>query len=245
MSARCVWLAAAAAAWPLLAAAQPSPAAAQMAMGMDGGAAIGMLTIDQLESTHSNDGAGARWDAQASYGGDLDKLWLRTEGDHGRGRLESGDLELLWSHAIAAYWNSQLGLRDDFGVGPGRDWIALGVQGLAPYFVDLEATAYLGPSGRSAARLRAQYDLLLTQRLILRPELETNLYGRSDPRRRLGSGLADADFALRLRYEIRREFAPYLGVRWVHRFGATASFARADGAAATERQWVAGLRLWF
>ena len=212
---------------------------------MHGGAPAGMLLVDQLEAFHGRDGNGQSWEAEGWYGSDTDKLWLRSEGERSGGRLEDGELEALWNHAVAAFWSTQLGVRHDFGAGPQREWAAFGVQGLAPYWFEVEATAYVGPSGRTAARLRAHYELLFTQRLVLQPEFEMNVHGRSDPARRIGSGLTDAKLGLRLRYEIRREFAPYIGVVWTRRFGATADFARADHHAAHDRQWVAGVRIWF
>ena len=212
---------------------------------MHGSAPAGMLLVDQLEAFHGRDGNGQSWEAEGWYGSDRDKLWLRSEGERSGGRLEDGAVEALWNHAVAAFWSTQLGVRHDFGAGPQREWAAFGVQGLAPYWFGVEATAYAGPSGRTAARLRVDYELLFTQRLVLQPELEANLHGRSDPARRVGSGLADAKLGLRLRYEIRREFAPYIGVVWTRRFGATADVARADHHAALDRQWVAGVRIWF
>jgi copper resistance protein B len=212
---------------------------------MHGGAPAGMLLVDQLEAFHGRDGNGQSWEAEGWYGSDADKLWLRSEGERSGGRLEDGEFEALWNHAVAAFWSTQLGVRHDFGAGPQREWVAFGLQGLAPYWFEVEATAYVGPSGRTAARLRAHYELLFTQRLVLQPEFEMNVHGRSDPARRIGSGLTDAKLGLRLRYEIRREFAPYIGVVWTRRFGATADFARADHHAALDRQWVAGVRIWF
>ena len=212
---------------------------------MHGSAPAGMLLVDQLEAFHGRDGSGQSWEAEGWYGSDTDKLWLRSEGERSDGRIGDGEVEALWDHAAAAFWSTQLGVRHDFGTGPQRSWAAFGVQGLAPYWFEIQATAYVGPSGRSAARLRADYELLFTQRLILQPELEVNLHGKSDPARGIGSGLTDARLGLRLRYEIRREFAPYLGVVWTRRFGATADFARADHHAALDRQWVAGVRIWF
>ena len=210
-----------------------------------GSAPTGMLLVDRLEAFHGHGGNGQSWEAEGWYGSDVDKLWLRSEGERSGGRLEDGEAEVLWNHAVAPFWGTQLGVRHDFGAGPRRDWAAFGVQGLAPYWFELEATAYVGPAGRTAARLRADYELLFTQRLILQPELEVNLHGKSDPARGIGSGLTDARLGLRLRYEIRREFAPYLGVVWTRRFGTTADFARADHQAVFDRQWVAGLRIWF
>ena len=214
-------------------------------MDMADNAPLGMLLIDQLEAFHGRDGSGQRWDAEAWYGNDLDKLWLRSEGDRRRGTLEEGDVEAFWNHTVAPYWSTQLGVRQDLGVGPGRSWAAFGVQGLAPYWFELEATGYVGQAGRTAARLRVTYELLLTQRLILQPEAEVNLYGRSDPQRRIGSGVSDVQLGLRLRYEIRRQFAPYIGVNWVRRIGTTADYARQDHQPVFDPQLVAGLRLWF
>ncbi|WP_108471480.1 copper resistance protein B [Rhodanobacter thiooxydans] len=215
------------------------------ALHLHGSTPAGMLLVDQFEAFHSRDGNGQSWEAAGWYGSDTDKLWLRSEGERSDGRIGDGEVEVLWDHAVAAFWSTQLGVRHDFGAGPRRSWAAFGVQGLAPYWFELQATAYAGPSGRTAARLRADYELLFTQRLILQPELEVNLHGKSDPARGIGSGLTDAKLGLRLRYEIRRELAPYIGVVWTRRFGATADFARADHQAVFDRQWVAGLRIWF
>lgn len=212
---------------------------------MGGDESVGKLLIDQLEAFDGRDGHGQSWELGGWYGTDENKLWIRSEGERSAGKMQEGDAEVFWNHAIATYWGSQLGVRHDFGVGPGRTWVALGVQGLAPYWFELEATAYAGSSGRTAARLRVDYDVLFTQRLILTPELEANLYGKRDPARGIGSGLSDVQFGLRLRYEIRREFAPYVGINWVRRFGNTASPARAAGEHTLDRQIVAGVRIWF
>lgn len=205
----------------------------------------GMLLFDQLEAFDGLHGNGQSWEMEGWYGTDLDKLWLRSEGEHAGGRFDDSDVEALWSHAVAAYWDTQLGVRNDFGGGPSRQWFAFGVEGLAPYWFEVQATAYAGPSGRTAARLQVDYELLFTQRLILQPELEVNLYGKADPQRRIGSGLSDASFGLRLRYEFHRQFAPYVGVVWTQRYGGTADFARDERQPAFDRQLVAGLRIWF
>src|SRR6185312_8183463 len=123
-----------------------------------------------------------------------------------------GQIEASWSRAIAPFWDAQFGVRQDMGEGPHRRWAVFGIRGLAPYWVVLEAMAYLGPSGRSAARLRAEYELRFTQRLILQPDLEINLRDRNDPSRRVGYGGVDTRLGVRLRFEIRRSFAPYIGV---------------------------------
>ncbi len=205
---------------------------------------LAMLRVDQLEATHGRHATGQAWSMQGWYGNDGDKLWLRSKGERRRGRLDEGNVELSWSHAVAPFWDTQLGLRQDLGHGPQRRWIAVGIQGLAPYWFELEATVYVGPSGRTAARLHAGYDLRLTQRLILQPEFELNLHGRNDADTGVGRGLSDTTLGLRLRYEIRRGFAPYIGVAWTHRHGPTAGYARRAGAPVTDRQFVAGVRLW-
>lgn len=199
------------------------------------------LMLDQLEAFHDRHGDGQRWDLQGWYGGDIDKLWLRSEGERRDRHLDDGSMELLWSHAVSPFWNTQLGMRHDLGPGPGRHWAAFGIEGLAPYFLDVEATLYVGTSGRTAARVRVGYELLLTQRLILEPELEANLYGKADPQRGHGAGWSDASLELRLRYEISRRFAPYAGLAWHRRF---TTAARAEDHAAGERQWMVGVRIW-
>ncbi|HET6806267.1 MAG TPA: copper resistance protein B [Frateuria sp.] len=212
---------------------------------MDDNASFTKILVDQLEAFNGKDGNGQRWEMQAYYGNDYDKLWLRTEGERSGGKLEEGDIETFWNHAIAPFWSTQLGVRSEAGEGPNRQWAAFGIEGLAPYWFELEATGYVGPAGRTAARFRAEYELLFTQRLILQPEFEANAYGKDDPARHLGSGLSDASIGLRLRYEFHRQFAPYVGVVWTRRFGGTADFARQDGQGLFDRQWVAGVRIWF
>ncbi|MBS0431123.1 MAG: copper resistance protein B [Proteobacteria bacterium] len=204
--------------------------------------AQGMLLLDQFEYAHDSHGGGAAFvDGEAWYGKDFDKLWLKFEGHTG----DAFRTEALWDHAVAPFWDTQLGVRRDSGAGPGRTWAAFGVQGLAPYGIETEATVYVGQDGRSAARVQLEYEARLTQRWILQPKFEANAYGRDDPQRGIGSGLSDVQLGLRLRYEVTRQFAPYLGVEETRRFGGTARYARAAGGDATEVRWVAGLRLWF
>lgn len=214
-------------------------------MGMDDRATFGAFAFDRLEHVAGDGRSATAWSAQGWLGGDIDKLRLRSEGTHENGAFAHADVELSWSHAIAPFWDGQIGVRRDFGRGPDRTWAAFGVQGLAPYWFELSATAYVGEQGRTALRLEAEYEALLTQRWVLQPRAELNAYGKDDPAARIGSGLSDAAFGLRLRYEIRREFAPYIGVEWSRRFGRSADFARADGQSAGETRWVAGVRIRF
>jgi copper resistance protein B len=206
---------------------------------------FGAVLIDQLEWGDAS-GAGAfDWYAQGWYGGDYDKLWLKTEGEHAEGTTWDARVEALWDHVFARWWSLQTGLRHDFGDGPSRNWAAFGVAGLAPYFFNLEATAYVGDAGRTAARIRAEYEVLFSQRLILQPEFEVNAYGQDDPERQIGAGISDFQLGLRLRYEFRREIAPYLGVVWVRRTGRTADFARAAGESTGDVWAVLGVRIFF
>lgn len=214
-------------------------------MHMADDAKFGQLLIDRAEFAHGKDANGQALDAQAWFGGDIDKLWVKVDGERTAGRLGATRTEALWDHAISAYWGLQTGVRHDFGGGPGRTWAALGVQGLAPYWFDVQAAVYAGQSGRTAARAEAEYDLLFTQRLILQPNLKVSLYGKNDPERGIDSGLSNIEAGLRLRYEISRKFAPYLGVVWDRKFGRTAQYAREAGSEVRETKFVVGVRMWF
>jgi copper resistance protein B len=213
-------------------------------MQMDDEARFGKVLLDQLE-WREIDGADAQvWELDAWYGDDYNKLWFETEGERVDGE-EDGRVELMWDRIISPWWSLQTGVRQDFGEGPSRTWLDLGVQGLAPYFFEVDAAIYVGEQGRTAARFSGEYDMLITQRLILQPEMELRLYGKDDPENGIGSGLSDIEVGLRLRYEIRREFAPYVGLHWEGKFGGTADLARDNGHDVSELTLVAGLRAWF
>jgi copper resistance protein B len=214
-------------------------------MQMDDRARFGRVMVDQLEWRDAQQGNALAWEAQGWYGGDYNKVWVKTEADRVKGTTLDASADLLLDHVIARWWDLQAGLRQDFGKGPSRTWLAMGLQGLAPYWIDAEATFYVGEEGRTSMRLKGSWDLLLTQQLILEPYGEINLYGKSDPERQIGSGVSDLELSLRLRYEVRREFAPYVGVGWFRRFGQTAQLARTAGEGTDELQLVAGLRVWF
>lgn len=211
-------------------------------MDMSDESAQAMLLLDQLEYAHDDHGGSAGLvDGEAWYGKDFDKLWLKFEGRFG----EEFRTEALWDHAVAPFWDTQLGIRHDRGEGPGRTWAAFGVQGLAPYWIETEATFYVGQDGRTALRAQFEYEQAIRQRLILQPKLEINFYGKDDPQRGIGSGLSDAELGLRLRYEITRRFAPYVGVAWEQRFGRSEDLIRAQDERAGAVRFMAGLRLWF
>lgn len=215
-------------------------------MDMPDDAPYGMLLLDQFEYADGNHGNNSGFiDGSAFYGTDINKLWLNAEGERSGGKLRDLRTEALWDRAYNTYFSTQLGVRHDSGEGPSRNWAVFGVQGLAPYWFETETFVYLGENGRTAARLQAEYEEMLTQKLILQPKVEVNLYGRDDPQRGIGSGLSDAEFGLRLRYEIRREFAPYIGIVYRQRYGRTADFSRVLGEPANDLQFVAGLHIWF
>ena len=186
------------------------------------------------------------WDAQGWYGGDFNKLWVKTEGEGGFGESpEEVELQALWSRAILPWWDFQAGVRHDFRPGPERTHLVVGLQGLMPYQFEVDAAAFLSEDGDLSARLEAEYDQRITQRLILQPRLEFELAGQDVPELGIGSGLSSGELGLRLRYEFAREFAPYVGVEYERYFGDTADFARAAGEERSGWSFLLGLRIWF
>lgn len=203
-----------------------------------------LFRVDQLEVRdrgHSN----INWKLDGWIGRDLNKLWFKAEGERDDGETEDNELQLLYSRAIAPYWDLQLGVRHDFDPSPERSWAVIGVQGLAPYFFEIDTALFIGESGQTAFRFEAEYELLLTQQWVLTPELEANFYGRNDEEIGVGSGFSDLELGLRLRYEVTRKFAPYIGVNWERKFGNTADLARQDGETREETEFVIGMRAWF
>jgi copper resistance protein B len=203
------------------------------------------VTVDHLEAMNTDKDVAYGYGLKGWWGRDFNRLTIKSDGEGSAGEFDELSLELAWGHAIAAYWNTQLGARADIANETERYALALGINGLAPYWFEIDATVYVDADGRIAFRGGAEYELLFTQKLILQPMAETTLFSRGDADRKIGGGLVDINAALRLRYEIRREFAPYLGVEWQRKFGTTADFARADGHQDSELNAVAGLRLTF
>lgn len=205
----------------------------------------GFVLFNRLEGFDAEEGPGLEWEGQAWIGTDLDKLWLRSEGERVGGHTEAADLEVLYGRAVAPWWDLVAGVRHDFKPGESQDFLAFGVQGLAPYKFEVEATGYLAESGQTAVRLEVEYETLLTNRLILQPLVELNFYGKNDERRGIGSGPSTAEAGVRLRYEVTRQFAPYAGVVYERAFGRTADFRREDGDDIHDTRFVAGFRIWF
>lgn len=205
------------------------------------------VLVDRLETRMREGEDGYAWDAEAWYGGDIDKLKFKTEGEGGYSdRIDAVEVRALWSHAIDPWFDLQAGARHDFR--PGRDdrsHLVLGVEGLAPYYIEVDAAAFLSQHGELTARLEAEYDQLITQRLVLQPRAEAELSARDIREAGIGKGLSSVEAGLRLRYEIVPELAPYIGVQYERRIGNAADFARADGEDAGSWVGLAGLRLWF
>lgn len=201
--------------------------------------------LNRLEGWNADPGTGMAWEAQGWIGTDLDRLHWRSEGEHIAGHTESADLELMYGRSVSTWWDVVAGVRHDFKPGDARSFAGIGVQGLAPQKFEVSAMAYVGERGQTAARFEAEYELLLSDRLILQPLVEANLYGRNDPARGIGAGLSTFEAGLRLRYEIARRFAPYIGIVHERAFGNTADLRRAEGEGVEDTRLVFGVRAWF
>ncbi|WP_034998775.1 copper resistance protein B [Beijerinckia mobilis] len=211
---------------------------------MDHGTYIHAL-LDQFEGRFGRNGSQFRYDGQAWFGTDYDKLWLKSEGTIGTNRqFGDGSHQALYSRALSTYFDLQAGVRVDADSGPTRTWGAIGFQGLALYFFDIETTAYFSSRG-VAGRITGSYDILLTNRLILQPQVELNFYSASDAARNVGKGLSDIDAGLRLRYEGYRQFAPYIGVTYAGTFGQAAQFSRLQNERVRDLRFTFGVRSWF
>ncbi len=211
-----------------------------------GGNNHSMVLFNLAEYQFRNGQDGYRWDGEGWYGGDINRFVVKSEGEGAvRGGIESADVQALFSHAIGPYFNLQAGVRQDFKPTPRRTYATVGIEGLAPGFFEVEGAAFLSNKGDILGRLEGYYDQRITQRLILQPRVELNLSAQDVPEIRLGSGLTNAELGLRLRYEIRREFAPYVGLSYDRKFGDTGRFARTDGDGRTAKSIVLGIRTWF
>jgi copper resistance protein B len=215
-------------------------------MREQGGQTLYQVMFNLAEYQARAGGDGYRWDGEAFVGGDINRLWLKSEGEGVfREGVETAEVQALYSRAIGPYFNLQAGVRHDFQPSPTRTYATVGFEGLAPYMFEVEGAVFLSNKGELLGRLEGYYDQRITQRLILQPRVELNLSAQDVPQLRLGSGLTDAELGLRLRYEISRQFAPYVGVSYEAKTGRTADFARFDGKDPTTTSFVAGVRFWF
>ncbi len=203
------------------------------------------FVFDQLEWQRRAAGGTLNWNGNGWIGGDLDRLWLRTEGSRVGSRLEDAEVQALWGHSITPWWDLVAGVRHDFRPSAAQTWLAFGIQGLALYNFESEVTAFVGQRGQASLRVEGRYDLLITNRLILQPSLEANLFAKNDAARGQGAGLGDTSLGLRLRYEVDRQFAPYLGISWDRSYGNSARMVVREGGRRSELSVLAGVRVWF
>lgn len=211
-----------------------------------GGQSYLFVMADRLEY-QTGDTESAFWDVQGWYGGDLNRFWFKSEGEYSydTNEIEEADLQLLYSQAISPFFDLQAGVRQDLGEGPQHTWAVIGVQGLAPYWFEVDAFAYVNGEGNAIATLETEYEILLTQRLILQPSAELSVSFQDIEEMEIGSGLSEIEAGVRLRYEIKRELAPYVGLSWKRSYGGTANFLRSSGEDLESISLVAGLRVWF
>jgi copper resistance protein B len=202
--------------------------------------------LDQFEGRTNSQSTAFRWDGEAWAGNDMNRLWIKSEGTVDKGTMSDGDHEALYDRPIPhmRYFDAQAGLRADLDSGPTRLWAAIGIEGLSPYSFEIAPTLYISDGGHIGGRIEGSKDLLITQRLILQPQTELNFYSKDDPGRKLGSGLSDLDSGIRLRYEINRKFAPYIGYVYTGEYGDTATYTRQSGDPTSSSTFVFGLRMW-
>lgn len=216
---------------------------------MGGQTIFGMFLFDELEYGYNGLSNPLSWDATGWVGGDWDRLWVKTEGDLSTlgGDLD-GEAQLLYSRLIGAFWEFQVGLRGDLIASKtgsrGRGHLSIGLEGLAPYWFELEPTIFVSHEGDISARIRGSLKMYVTQRLVLEPSAELNVAFQAVPDFGVGAGFNDLELGLRLRYEFTRRFAPYIGISWRQSFGESADLERASGGSASDVRFVAGLRVW-
>ncbi|NYT27139.1 copper resistance protein B [Candidatus Thiodubiliella endoseptemdiera] len=201
--------------------------------------------MGEVEMRSTNGDNPRVWNIDAWVGQDLNKLWIKAEGERVGSNTEQSELQLLYSKAVAPFWDLQFGVKKDFNPKPSRNWGVIAAKGLAPYLFEIDASLFIGESGQSAVRLDAEYEYMLSQKLIISPEIEINIFGKDDELTGTGKGLSTVEAGLRLRYEITREFAPYIGINWEKKYGNTADFSATEGENIEDTQLVVGVRFWF
>ena len=206
---------------------------------------LAMVKADQLELRDADEGTVTGWEGHVWVGRDLNKFWFKTEGEKNEDETEASEFQFLYSRAIDANWDIQLGLKHDNYPEPSRDWAAVGFYGVAPYWFEIDTALFFDDDGQTNLRFEAEYEFMLTQKWVLSPEVEINAFGKSDAELGLGSGLSSIEAGLRLRYEITRKLAPYIGIHHERLIGDTADIADDAGEDTSETQLVAGIRFWF
>lgn len=206
---------------------------------------VSFFLIDHLEYKKQDELTTWGLESDIWIGKDINKFWIKTELEYADGEFEEAEVQALYSRAIKPYWDAQFGIRHDFEQAESRNWAVIGLNGLSPYYFEVDTALFIGEQGRVAARFSAEYELMLTQKWVLSPEFEMNVYTQNDEINAIGSGLSDASFGIRLRYEFVREFGVYLGFEHEKKFGNTAKFHKQLGEAKESNQWLVGIRVWF
>lgn len=214
---------------------------------------MAMALFDRLEYAVPDKGHEELvWDFQAWYGGDINRVYVKSEGENVQGDGEDAEfesLELLYSRLIADFWELQGGIGYQGGVFSDdhaeRGYGVIGLQGVMPYGIETDLAFQVSDEGDVSASLESEYDLRLTQRMFLQPRLEIAAAASEAPEFGIGKGLNTLRVGMRLRYEISRKFAPYIGGYWQKSYGDTADLARAAGDATEDTGIVAGVRMWF
>ena len=206
-----------------------------------------LVKIDQLEYRKQDGNDLLVWEGQGRIGNDENKLTLKTEGEYVRNadEFENAEVQVLYQRMISDFFDAQIGVRHDIKPDPSRSFGVIGINGLAPQWFETDASFFVSHKGDASLRLEAEYDILFTQRLVLEPSVEMNIAFSDDEKTGVGSGLSDVELGLRLRYEITREFAPYVGINWERKIGNTADFASEEGEDSNVFSLVAGLRIFF
>ncbi|MCK4864601.1 MAG: copper resistance protein B [Gammaproteobacteria bacterium] len=215
------------------------------AAGMEDDPLVTKVMIDQLETRIIDGDDPLVLEAQAWIGYDLNKFVIKADVEQVKGVTHELELQALYSRAVDPYWDFQIGIRQDQKPAPNKNWLAIGFQGVAPYWFEIDSTLFIGEKDQMGLRFAAEYEWMITQRWVLSPEIEFNIHSKDDEAVGTGSGLSDSQIGIRLRYEIKREFAPYIGVNWNNKYGNTATFARNEGKEVSSTQIVAGIRAWF
>lgn len=222
-------------------------AAARKALRKEaGGMGASMLMLDRLEWRPAGGADGYEWELEGWTGGDIDRLAIKSrgEGTFG-GPLESAEVQLGWNRALDPWFNLRMAVRQDLQPRPRRTHAVLAIEGLAPYWFEVEGEVFLSHKGEVTARAEASYDQRITQSLILQPAAELNISAQNMPELEQGAGLTSIELGLRLRYEIVREFAPYIGLNWERKLGQAADHARTGGEKPGSLRFVGGIRFWF
>lgn len=213
--------------------------------GMDDDPLITFFEADQHEYQHKDGANTLVWDINAWIGRDLNKFWLKTEGKKNSEETESAEIQLLYGKAISPFWDVRAGISHHTNPKPSRDWAVIGVLGVAPYLLEVDASLFIGKSGRLLLSIETEYEYMFSQRLVLSPKIELTINNKDDAEVGNGKGLSEVEFGLRLSYEIEREFAPYIGLNWEGKYGNSADFAKAEGEKTSGVKSVIGVRYWF